>query len=229
MQSFAPQMRALVIGSTGGLGSALVQVLTDRGVTVSQLSRGNDPAFDLCNGASIRDAASRLAEAGPFDLIFDATGALEIDGAGPEKSLSALDPAVMVQSYMINAVGPAMLLKHFVELLPRNGRSVFATLSARVGSIGDNRLGGWYSYRASKAALNQLMHSAAIEVARKRPEAVILCLHPGTVATKLTSGFARKHTHAPEEAAARLLDVIDASGPERSGGFFAYDGSEIVW
>lgn len=170
-----------------------------------------------------------MNDAGPFDLIFDATGALEINGTGPEKSLVALDPAVMAQSYMINAIGPALLLKHFIELLPRTGRCAFATLSARVGSIGDNRLGGWYAYRASKAALNQLMHSAAIEVARKRPEAVILCLHPGTVATKLTTGYARGHTHTPTQAAMRLLEVIDASGPNQSGGFYAYDGSEIVW
>ncbi|MEM9106020.1 MAG: SDR family NAD(P)-dependent oxidoreductase [Pseudomonadota bacterium] len=229
MESFGPQMRALVVGSSGGLGSALVQELSKRGVRVTQLSRSSDPTFDLCDEVSILEATNRLTEKGPFDLIFDATGTLEIDGVGPEKSLSALDPAIMARSYMINAVGPALLLKHFVDLLPRSGRCAFATLSARVGSIGDNRLGGWYSYRASTAARNQVMHSAAVEVARKRPEAVILCLHPGTVATRLTSGYARGHTHPPEEAARRLLDVIDASGPDRSGGFFAYDGSEIVW
>ena len=222
-------MRALIVGSSGGIGSALADVLEQRGATVVRLARSEDPDFDICSEDSIRRTAARLQPSGPFDLIFDATGALEIDGSGPEKSLSTLDADIMERSYRVNAIGPALLLKHLVHLLPRSGRCAFASLSARVGSIGDNRLGGWYSYRASKAALNQLMHSAAIEVARKRPEAVILCLHPGTVATRLTSGYARDHTHRPEEAATRLLDVIDAVGPERSGGFFAYDGSEIVW
>ncbi|MEM6461587.1 MAG: SDR family NAD(P)-dependent oxidoreductase [Pseudomonadota bacterium] len=232
MQSFKDSFHALVIGASGGLGEAVCGVLSGREncSAVVRISRRENDGFDITDESTIRDAALRLAEGGrAYDLIFDATGTLKIGENGPEKSLSALDPEVMVESYRINAVGPALLLKHFVALMPRSGRSVFATLSARVGSIGDNRLGGWYSYRASKAALNQIMHSASIEVARKRPEAVVICLHPGTVETSLTKGTARSYTHTPEVAAERLLDVIDRTAPERTGGFFAYDGSEIVW
>jgi NAD(P)-dependent dehydrogenase (short-subunit alcohol dehydrogenase family) len=228
MKSFGQHFSALVIGASGGLGRAIADDLEQRAscVRVARLSRSDE--FDLRNEASIQAAAARLADE-TFELIFDATGVLTINDTGPEKSLADLDPAIMAQSFQINAIGPALVLKHFFDRLPRSARGVFATLSARVGSIGDNRLGGWYSYRASKAALNQLMHGAAIEVARKRPESVILCLHPGTVPTPLSAPYARDHTHTPKVAAERLLQVIDTANVEQSGGFFAYDGSEIPW
>jgi NAD(P)-dependent dehydrogenase (short-subunit alcohol dehydrogenase family) len=137
----------------------------------------------------------------------------------------------MAHAFAINAIGPALLMKHFLPLLPRSGRSVFATLSAKVGSIGDNHLGGWYSYRASKAALNQLVRTAAIELSRRQPQAICVALHPGTVATPLSSPFAKSglQVQAPDLAAQRLLAVIDALTAEDSGGFFNHQGERLPW
>ncbi len=192
------------------------------------LGRGTAPGLDLTDEASIAAAAAVARARGPFVRIIDATGALTIDGHGPERRLAELDPAVMARAFAINAIGPALLIKHFAELLPRQGRSVFATLSARVGSIGDNRLGGWYSYRASKAALNQVVRTAAVEIARRRPQALLLALHPGTVRTGLSAPFV-----APDQAmdaadcAARLLAVMD--GAAISGSFLDYAGAAVAW
>ncbi len=149
----------------------------------------------------------------------------------PEKSWRDLDPAHMARAFAVNAIGPALLMKHFLPLLPRQGRSVFATLSARVGSIGDNRLGGWYSYRASKAALNQFVRTAAIELGRRQPGAICVALHPGTVSTPLSAPFVKAglDVQTPEEAAARLLDTIEGLGPGSSGGFFDHRGNPVPW
>ena len=167
---------------------------------------------------------------GPFDVILDATGALQIDGHGPEKKLAAIDAAAMAAQFAVNAIGPALVLKHHDRLMPRDRRAIFATLSARVGSIGDNRLGGWVSYRAAKAALNQIVRTAAIEIARKRPQAIVVALHPGTVATPLSSPIARgRETHIPDQAASDLLQVLARLTPADSGGFFAYDGQTVPW
>jgi NAD(P)-dependent dehydrogenase (short-subunit alcohol dehydrogenase family) len=160
-------------------------------------------------------------------LIIDATGTLTVDGTGPEKRLADLDPAVLARAFAINAIGPALLIKHFADLLPRSGKSVFATLSARVGSIGDNRLGGWYAYRASKAALNQLLHTAAIEIARKRPGAVLLALHPGTVRTPLSTPIVGAAGLSPAEAAAKLLQVIEKA--TETGTFLDQNGKTVPW
>jgi NAD(P)-dependent dehydrogenase (short-subunit alcohol dehydrogenase family) len=220
-------LKALVIGASGGIGGSLAEALRGRGAVVVGLSRRDD-GLDLTDETSIAGAAGRLE--GPFDLILDATGALEIAGHGPEKSIAGIDPAAMAAQFAVNAIGPALLLKHFHGRLPRTGRGVFATLSARVGSIGDNRLGAWISYRAAKAALNQIVRTAAIEIARKRPEALVVALHPGTVRTALTERYAGSHpTVAPEAAAANLLAVIDRLTPADSGGFFAWDGRPIPW
>lgn len=217
--------RALVFGASGGIGSALAEALSEGDLTT--LSRSRD-GLDLTDEASIADAAAGLD--GEFDLILDATGGLEIGGAAPEKSLAEVDPAAMAAQFALNAIGPALLLKHFAPKLAPDRRAVFATLSARVGSIGDNRLGGWYGYRASKAALNQIVRCAAIEIARRRPKAVVLALHPGTVETGLTARYLGRHRAvAPAEAAANLLAVISALGPADSGGFFAWDGTAIPW
>ena len=137
----------------------------------------------------------------------------------------------MARAFAINAIGPALLMKHLLPLLPRTGRSVFATLSARVGSIGDNRLGGWYSYRASKAALNQIVRTAAIELGRSRPDALCVAIHPGTVATRLSQRFAKSglDIQSPETAALRILTVLDALLPNASGGFFDQHGQPIAW
>jgi len=220
-------MRALVIGVTGGIGAAARDALEARGDECIGLSRRGD-GLDLRDEASISRAARRLE--GPFELILDATGALEINGSAPEKSISAVTPEAMAAQFAVNAIGPALLLKHLHPFLPKRDRGVFASLSARVGSIGDNRLGGWISYRASKAALNQIMHTASIEIARGRPNSIVVALHPGTVATMLTREYAARHqTVAPEAAAATLLAVVDRLTPENTGGFFAWDGTPIPW
>lgn len=225
-------MKALLIGSSGGLGQALTARLrVDLGSdAVATLSRSED-GFDLNDERSIERAAHDLADRyGAFDLIINATGALMIGGHSPEKTIRALSADTMMKQFCVNAIGPALLLKHFHPLLPRKVRSVFASLSARVGSIGDNRLGGWISYRAAKAAQNQIIKTAALEIARTHPEAIVVALHPGTVATQLSQPFSKPHqTVAPEYAAARLLDVIAKLGPPQSGGFYSYDGQRIEW
>ena len=210
-------MTTVVIGATGGLGAALADALERDGRPVRRLGRATTPALDLLDEASIAAAA---AAGGPgLRLVIDATGFLHDARFQPEKSLRRIDPAHLAHSFAVNATGPALLMKHFLPLLARDERAVFATLSARVGSISDNRLGGWYAYRAAKAALNQLVRTAAIELARTRPHAVCVALHPGTVATKLSKPFAKAglEVRTPAEAAARLLVVIDALTPERTG------------
>lgn len=219
---------ALIIGASGGIGSALAAAFEQAGSEVITLSRRADH-FELTDEGSIAAAAERLAGR-TFDRIVLATGALTIDGVPPETSFSRLDPAIMARSFAINAAGPAMVIKHFAPLLPRKHPSVLAVLSARLASIGDNRLGGWTSYRASKAALNQVVRCAAVEYARRRPQAVLLALHPGTIPTDLTTPYARgRYTASPQQAAAQLIAVMSGRSVADTGGFFAYDGSEIPW
>lgn len=228
----ADRMKALVIGSSGGIGQALATRLRmdPRYEVVATLSRSED-GLDIANEESVAGAAYRLGgKHGAFDLIVNATGALVINGNAPEKTIKAIDPDAMMRQFLVNAVGPALLVKHFNVLLPRQDRSVFASLSGRVGSIGDNRLGGWISYRAAKAAQNQVIKTASIEIARTRPEAIVVALHPGTVATPLSDSFTLGHrTMTPDAAAAKLLAVIEGLQPAQSGGFFSYDGSPIAW
>lgn len=168
---------------------------------------------------------------GGLALVFGATGVLEGEGCIAEKSWRQIDAQALARHFAVNAIGPALLVKHFMPLLPRSGRCVFAALSARVGSIGDNRLGGWYGYRAAKAALNQILRSAAVELARSRPQAVCVALHPGTVDTGLTAGFAKHglEVQTPDTAAVRMLDVLDRLGAADSGGFFDQHGRAIPW
>jgi len=219
--------RALVIGASGGIGSALASALRARGCDVVGLSRATD-ALDVTREASVEAALGALS--GPFDLILVATGALEISGDVPEKSLRNLSADAFAAQFALNAMGPALVLKHALRLMPRDRRSVFAALSARVGSIGDNRAGGWYSYRAAKAALNQILHTAAIEIARSHPQAVVAALHPGTVATSFTEKYLGRHPAvAPAQAAANLLDVIDALTPADTGGFRDWAGDTVPW
>jgi NAD(P)-dependent dehydrogenase (short-subunit alcohol dehydrogenase family) len=218
---------ALIVGASGGIGSALRARLEADGVAVTALSRAAD-GLDVTDEASVASALAAIER--PADLVFVATGALEIDGRGPEKALDALEPAALIAQIRLNALGPMLVLKHARRLMPREGRSVFAALSARVGSIGDNGKGGWYSYRASKAALNQLLHTAAIELRRTHREAVCVALHPGTVRTGLTAKYAGRHpTVAAEAAAADLLAVLAELGPEASGGFFDWQGKRVAW
>ena len=219
-------MRALVIGASGGIGGALVAALGARGEVVG-LSRRQD-GLEVTDEASVAAVLGRLE--GVFDLVIVATGALQVAGARPEKSLRALDGAVMAAQFAVNAIGPALLIKHLVRLLPKDRVARVGVLSARVGSIGDNAFGGWYSYRAAKAALNQLVHTASIEVARSHPQAVLVALHPGTVATGLTADHAGGHaTVSPEVAAGNLLAVLGALNPAETGGFFDWTGAAVPW
>jgi len=225
---------AVVIGSAGGIGAAMAEALDQSGAFagVVGLSRTSEPAIDLLDEQSIVRAADTIrARQMDLRLVFDATGFLHGRGFAPEKSLSALTPEHMAHAFAVNAMGPALLMKHFLPLLPKEGKSIFATLSAKVGSIGDNRLGGWYSYRASKAALNQLVHTAAIELARRKPEAVCVALHPGTVDTGLSSDFAKTglEVRRPSEAAALLVGALDRLTPAKTGGFFDYNGASLPW
>ena len=218
---------ALVIGATGTIGGALCRALGARGVEVTGLSRRTE-GFDLTDPEA---AEARLAALpGPFDLILVATGALEIGGAAPEKTIRAVTAEGMAAQFALNAIGPALVLRHAARLLPRGRRAVFAALSARVGSIGDNRLGGWVSYRASKAALNQILRTAAIELARTHREAICAALHPGTVRGPLTETYLGRHPAvAPEEAARNLLSVIDGLSSADTGGFFDWAGKPVPW
>ena len=224
---------AVVIGATGGIGSALTHALTQcaRYDAVIGLSRSSTPSLELTSEASIKACAAFIAEQGVPQLIIDATGVLQTESLKPEKSWRELDAAQMAQSFAINAIGPALVMKHFLPLLPRDSSAVFATLSARVGSIGDNRLGGWYSYRASKAALNQLVRTAAIELNRRAPNAICVALHPGTVDTGLSASFVKTglDVQTPELAAKRLLEVIAKLTAHDSGGFFDYNGETVIW
>jgi NAD(P)-dependent dehydrogenase (short-subunit alcohol dehydrogenase family) len=225
---------AIVIGSSGGIGSALLARLSaqPRFGAVLGLGRSSSPPLDLTDEASIAAAARHVQALGAdVRLVIDASGILHAEGFAPEKSWRDLDATQMARAFAINAIGPALLMKHFLPLLPRQGRSVFAKLSARVGSIGDNRLGGWYSYRASKSALNQFVRTAAIELGRRQPAALCVALHPGTVATSLSSPFVKAglDVQTPDQAAGRLLDVIDRLPPGSSGGFFDHRGDPVPW
>lgn len=221
---------ALVVGASGGIGSAMTTRLEAEGAHVTGMNRSSTPPVDLADEASIRAAAEAAADIGPFDLIFIATGALSRRDHGPEKNLRQLDPEHLSEIMALNAIGPALVIKHFHRHLPAEGRAVLAVLSARVGSIGDNHLGGWYGYRASKAALNQFLHTAAIEIGRKRPGAVLLALHPGTVETRLSEKFTEgRDTFSPDECAAKLHLVMQRADPGMSGGFLDYAGERIPW
>lgn len=220
--------RAVILGASGGIGQALVAVAGAAAPAkeVIGLSRSAD-GFDVTDEASVQDAAERIGQA---DLVIIATGALEIGGIGPEKSFSQLSAKAMAQQFAVNTIGPALCLKHFMRRLPRDRRGVIAALSARVGSIGDNGLGGWMSYRASKAALNQVLRCASVELGRTHPQALCLALHPGTVATPFTEAYAGSYERTPpEQAAAQLFNVIAAQGPAESGGFFDQTGKPVPW
>lgn len=235
--------RIAIIGSTGAIGGAFLTHLLEREETecVYALSRSgvaiDHPKLkalkiDLTHDKSIEDASLNIAQRGLLDMIILATGALHSDAVRPEKSLRDIQLTHLENIFAVNTFGPALVMKYFLPLLNHNQRSVFAALSARVGSTSDNVLGGWYAYRASKAALNMLIKTAAIEIARKNKHAIVVGLHPGTVESALSAPFSGQVSahklFKPEFATLKMLEVMDGLSPEQSGRCYAYDGQEIA-
>ncbi len=242
LPTMAQDLRVIIVGASGGIGSALTQALADS-AQVSQiyaLSRNPQPypdpkihpiPFDFTQSESLSDAAQHLKTTGKFDLIIIATGLLQGEGIAPEKNIRAMSHHSFAQSFMCNTIGPAMCAQAFLPLLRRDKKAVFTALSARVGSISDNRIGGWYAYRAAKAALNMVIKNLAIEYGRRFPETIIAGLHPGTVDTALSKPFQGNvpegKLFTPEFSAKKLLDVIDGLRLQDSGSLKAWDGQTI--
>jgi NAD(P)-dependent dehydrogenase (short-subunit alcohol dehydrogenase family) len=232
------QMRCAVFGAAGGIGGALVAELSKRPevghlLAVSRKKPEALPAGATWVAADILDEAAlatiAASSGGELDLVIVATGILHAEGMAPEKDWRDLDAGTLARVMAVNSIGPALVMKHFAPLLPRSGRSVFAVLSARVGSISDNRLGGWYGYRASKAALNQIIRTFSIELSRKRPDAIAVGLHPGTVETALSAPFRGTGTDRldPVQSARHLLSVIEGLERKDSGSVFDWKGERV--
>lgn len=242
MTEWTPK-RCLIVGSSGGIGSAFVEQLLGwaevdavYGLSRSEAARVDDARFksfrfDYDQLSTLDPIVQTLTDGGPLDLVIVATGLLHDSDIAPEKSLRDLDAERLARAYEINAIGPMMVAKAFLPLLRKDQKSVFAVLSARVGSISDNRIGGWYGYRAAKSGLNQLLRTASIEHARRWPQSVVIGLHPGTVDTQLSKPFQRNVGEAklftPSHSARAMLSVIQQIAPSDTGKIFAYDGTEV--
>lgn len=227
---------AVVIGAGGGIGAALVARLRAGGdaAEVIGLGRHTTPALDYLDEASVQMAArwvaQRCAASGQsLRLLIVATGFLHGNAGQPERSFTNLDAAYLQQVFAVNTLGPALVMKHFLPLMPRQGRCVAGFVSAKVGSIGDNALGGWYGYRASKAALNQLVKTASIEMTRRNKQSVCVALHPGTVDTALSQPFAKTGliVRPASEAASDLLQVLDGLQAADTGCLVDYQGQKL--
>lgn len=226
---------AVIIGASGGIGAALEATLIEEGafekVYGFARSRTGTQHLDLRDETSIATAAAHVASGPAPTLVIVATGLLHAGERGPEKAMRELDPAWLAETYAINAIGPALIAKHFLPIMPKAGRAVFAALSARVGSISDNKLGGWHGYRASKAALNMLMRGIAIEEKRRNDRTIVVTLHPGTVDTALSRPFQGNvqagRLFTPERAALQLLDTIEVLKAPDSGKLFDFEGKEV--
>ena len=233
---------AVIIGASGGIGKALTKALSaqEKAGTIYALSRTHCPdleenksiityPLDICDEKQIQDAAEQIQK--PIHLVIVATGILHDSDVIPEKNITTLDSEIMERIFLINTIGPAMVAKHFIPLFDRKEKSIFAALSARVGSISDNQLGGWYSYRASKAALNMILKNVAIESARKYKNTAVIGLHPGTVATNLSAPFQsnikENKLFSPQQSANYLLDIINKTNSTDTGKIFAWNGEEI--
>lgn len=237
---------AVVVGVSGGLGGALARTLGaqgryDRVVGVARRRPEDWPdsldwtfiEADIQKEEDLAAAAQKLGPMGSLDRLVVATGLLHGKGIAPEKTMRSLDAATLAQLFAVNAIGPALVAKHLLPLTPKDRASVFAALSARVGSISDNRLGGWYGYRASKTALNMLIATLAIEHRRTRPLGVCVALHPGTVQTDLSAPFRPAgpdgKAFTPARSAQALVALMDGLTADDNGGFFGWDGSRIEW
>lgn len=220
-------IEALVIGAAHGIGHAVAEEMQARGGRVTCISRSQH-GLDVSDPESVRAVMGALD--GPYQTVFVSVGILAPAGGAPEKQITTLDPATMAQIFAVNTIGVAHVLSHLPRLVPKRGRSVTGVLTARVGSIGDNKMGGWYSYRASKAALNQIVRSAAVEFGRSHKDAVVAALHPGTVDTRFTANYNPSYgKSSPAEAAASLCNVMERLTRDQSGGFFDYSGAEVPW
>ncbi len=231
LHSFPENFRACVIGASGAIGAAFVDALKNytRCEHVVALHRNSMPAIDMTDEASIEAAATEIKAQGPFHLIIHAAGILHQQEFMPEKKLGDLNMAQMQTTFVVNTLGPAIELRHFSKLLDKQ-RGVFALLSAKVGSIEDNSLGGWYSYRASKAALNMMIKTAAIEIKRTQPNAIVIAMHPGTVTSHLSQPFRGAEIGRPAmQAANEMLAVIDQLNAEDSASFLSYNGARLPW
>jgi NAD(P)-dependent dehydrogenase (short-subunit alcohol dehydrogenase family) len=245
IESLTRPANVVIVGASGGIGGALVTALADdeRVGQLFALSRSpidkSTPAVEpfpvnIADEDSVAAAAAHCAASGPLDLAIVATGILHDGGRlQPEKRMQELDASVMEEVFRINTIAPAIIAKHFLPRMRRDSKSVFAAISARVGSIGDNRLGGWASYRASKAALNMLIRTLSIEHARSHPDSIVVALHPGTTDTALSKPFQRNvpegKLFSPAFTAERLLTVLDGLTADDTGGFFAWNGDPIEY
>jgi len=243
-ETFGSELKCVVVGSSGGIGAALIEQLVEskQVARIHALSRSGrshpspkvaNLTFDFTDEDSLVAAAQALQEVGPFDLIIVATGLLQGEGISPEKNMRALSHDGLAKSFEINTIGPAMTAKYFAPLLRRDEKAVFAALSARVGSISDNRLGGWYAYRASKAALNMVLKTLAIEIGRRFKDQIIVGLHPGTVDTDLSKPFQSNvpegKLFTPDYSAERLLGVVDGLSAKDSGNLFDWAGEQVAF
>lgn len=241
LSSFTEPLTVAVIGASGGIGRAMCRLLDDDAQVTSVYAFSRQEVdvsgkvqwypIDIADESSIRYATDAIGDV-QFDLVLVLSGILHSgDQLQPERQLKELSSGSMTRVFAINTVGPALVAKHFLPRLAKGRKTVFAALSARVGSIADNRLGGWVSYRASKAALNQVLRTLSIEHARRWPESAVVALHPGTVDTPLSKPFTGNtpddKLFTPERSAGYLLDVIDRLTKDDTGGFFAWDGSRI--
>lgn len=244
LNSFGPEANVAVIGASGGIGGGLCHALANCESVASlhalsrrpgeiSVSKAIASEIDIGDEDSVEAAAARTSAERPLDLVIVATGVLHRGEMQPEKSMVQIDGENLVDVFRVNTVGPALVAKHFLPRLGRGRKSAFAVLSARVGSISDNRLGGWYAYRASKAAVNMMLKTLSIEHSRRFPDSIIAALHPGTVDTALSEPFSGRvpenKLFSSDYSAERLLQVVDGLNPEDTGGFFAWDGSAIPW
>ena len=226
---------AIVVGGTGAIGNAIANEIENLGFQdVIKIGTKTTPSIDFSDEDTVLNTVNFVKEKQkPISILFDATGILhdQQNSFMPEKTLKNINLEFAKKNFLINAIGPSLLIKHFAPLLDSENKSVFATLSAKVGSISDNGYGGWYSYRASKAALNQLIKTASIEMKVKNKNAVFVTLHPGTVKSNLSQPFQKTNLKIqdPEESAKNLIKIINQINPSQTGKFFNWDGSELPW